>query len=33
VWPAGSEPRVQLRTAEHHRIVIVQPVLPYCPSA
>jgi hypothetical protein len=33
VWPAGSEPRVQLRTAEHHRIVIVPPVVPYCPSA
>lgn len=33
VWPAGSEPRVELRTAEHHRIVIVPPVIPYCPSA
>lgn len=33
VWPAGSEPRMELRTAEHHRIVIVPPVIPYCPSA
>lgn len=33
VWPAGSEPRMELRTAEHHRIVIVPPVVPYCPSA
>jgi hypothetical protein len=33
VWPAGSEPRLELRAAEHHRIVIVPPVVPYCPSA
>ncbi len=33
VWPAGSKPTLELRTAEHHRIVIVPPVVPYCPSA
>lgn len=33
VWAAGSEPRMELRTAEHHRIVIMPPAIPYCPSA
>lgn len=33
VWSAGSGRRLDLRTAEHHRIVIVQPARPYCPSA
>lgn len=33
VWPVGSERRLELRAAEHHRIVIVQPPEPYCPSA
>jgi hypothetical protein len=33
VWRVGSEPRLELRAAEHHRIVIVQPPEPYCPSA
>ncbi|MEX1365348.1 MAG: hypothetical protein AB1Z98_19630 [Nannocystaceae bacterium] len=32
-WPTGSEPRFDLRSAEHHRIVIVQPPERYCPSA
>lgn len=33
VWPAGSGRRLELRTAVHHRIVIVPPAIPYCPSA
>lgn len=31
-WRAGSDPRLQLRAAEHHRIIIVQPPEPYCAS-
>lgn len=33
LWRVGSEPRLHLRSAEHHRIVIVQAPEPYCPSA
>ncbi len=33
VWPVGSERRLDLRSAQHHRIVIVQPPQPYCPTA
>lgn len=32
-WRAGSDDRLDLRAAEHHRIVIVQPPALYCPSA
>ncbi|MEM7156929.1 MAG: hypothetical protein AAF799_29025 [Myxococcota bacterium] len=32
-WVAGSEPRLDLRTAAHHRIVIMQPPQHYCLSA
>jgi hypothetical protein len=32
-WPAGSERRLDLPAAAHHRIVIVQPPALYCPSA
>jgi hypothetical protein len=33
LWPVGSERQLDLRAAEHHRIVIVQPPEPYCHSA
>lgn len=32
-WRTGSEPCFDLRSAEHHRIVIVQPPEIYCPTA
>jgi len=33
LWPVGSARRLDLRATEHHRIVIVRPAAPYCPSA
>lgn len=33
LWRVGSDPRLDLRSAQHHRIVIVQAPEPYCPSA
>jgi len=32
VWHAGSNEPLQLRPGEHHRIVIVQPPRPFCPT-
>jgi len=32
VWHAGSTEPLQLRPGEHHRVVIVQPLPPYCPT-
>lgn len=32
LWSVGKQPHLPLRSAQHHRIIIVRPPVPYCPS-